>query len=70
MPFPSEGVVYDYQLDDGGISGSGTSDNDEEEEEKITSGTVCHSVYHLMNLLCYYLFQLLHLICYWLCHFP
>ena len=53
MPFPSEGVVYDYQLDDGGISGSGTSDDDDEEEEKITSGgTVCYSLFQ--SLIFYY----------------
>ena len=40
MPFPSEGLVYDYQLDDGGISGTSKTDEDEEEEKKTSAGTV------------------------------
>ena len=34
LPFPSEGLVYDYRLDDGGISHTGKSDDDEEEDKK------------------------------------
>ena len=34
LPFPSEGLVYDYRLDDGGISRMGKSDDDEEDVKK------------------------------------
>ena len=46
MPFPSEGLVYDYQLDDGGISGTSNTDEDDEEEKKTSAGTVCHPLCH------------------------
>ena len=34
LPFPTEGLVYDYRLDDGGISHTGKSEDDEEEDKK------------------------------------
>ncbi len=37
MPFPSEGLVYDYRLDDGGLSGRGKKGEEEEEEDKKTA---------------------------------
>ena len=33
MPFPEEGLVYDYKLDDGGIT-QAAADDDEEEDKK------------------------------------
>lgn len=39
MPFPSEGLVYDYRLDDGGLSQTGKKGDDDEEEEKRTTKT-------------------------------
>ncbi len=39
MPFPSEGLVYDYRLDDGGLSGTGRRGEEEEEEEKKPTRT-------------------------------
>lgn len=32
MPFPEAGLVYDYKLDDAGITKSGHDDDEEEEE--------------------------------------
>ena len=34
MPFPEGGLVYDYRLDDGGVSKTG--EEEEEEEQKKT----------------------------------
>ncbi|XP_064629143.1 dynein axonemal heavy chain 1-like isoform X2 [Lineus longissimus] len=34
LPFPDEGLVYDYRLDDGGISRPGSDDDEEEGENK------------------------------------
>ena len=34
MPFPEEGQIYDYRLDDGGVSKTG--EDEEEEENKKT----------------------------------
>ena len=34
LPFPTEGLVYDYRLDDGGISHTGKSEDDEEDDKK------------------------------------
>ena len=34
LPFPEKGLVYDYRLDDGGISSAHKSDDDEEEDKK------------------------------------
>ena len=42
MPFPSEGLIYDYQLDDGSISGTSNTDEDDKEEKKTSAGIVCH----------------------------
>ena len=44
MPFPEEGLVYDYQLDDAGIS-LPAMEEDEEEENKSrkVSLSVCPS---------------------------
>ena len=46
MQFPDEGLVYDYCLDDGGISKIG---EDEEETENISIGLteVCFNHCHL-----------------------
>ena len=46
MPFPSKGLVYDYQLDDGGISGRSKSDDDDEDDKRTSAGTVCHPHYY------------------------
>ena len=40
MPFPDEGLVYDYRLDDGGASK--TKEDEEEEESKKTKVHVLH----------------------------
>ena len=40
LPFPSEGLVYDYRLDDGGISRMGKSDDDEEDVKKSFKVTI------------------------------
>ena len=37
MPFPAEGLVYDYQLEDGGVSGAGKTDDDDDFDEKTKS---------------------------------
>ena len=42
MPFPSKGLVYDYQLDDGGASGRSKGDDDDDDDKKTSAGTVCH----------------------------
>ena len=34
MPFPSDGLVYDYRRDDGGVSRTGRGEEDEEEDDK------------------------------------
>ena len=34
LPFPGEGLVYDYRLDDGGISRMGKSEDEEEDVKK------------------------------------
>lgn len=34
LPFPEKGLVYDYRLDDGGISSTRKSDDDDEEDKK------------------------------------
>ena len=43
MPFPDKGLVYDYQLDDGGVSGASKTDDDDDIDEKSKSAgaTVC-----------------------------
>ena len=43
MPFPDKGLVYDYQLDDGGVSGTSKTDDDDDIDEKSKSAgaTVC-----------------------------
>jgi len=43
MPFPDKGLVYDYQLDDGGVSGASNTDDDDDfdEKSKSTGTTVC-----------------------------
>ena len=38
MPFPEGGLVYDYRLDDGGVSKTG--DDEEEEEHKKTKASI------------------------------
>ena len=40
MPFPSKGLVYDYQLDDGGASGRNKGDDDDEDDKKTSAGMV------------------------------
>ncbi|XP_065895241.1 dynein axonemal heavy chain 1-like isoform X2 [Dysidea avara] len=37
MPFPDKGLVYDYQLDDGGVSGASKTDDDDDIDEKSKS---------------------------------
>lgn len=37
MHFPEEGLVFDYRLEDAGIS-SASDEEDEEEEGKVTAG--------------------------------
>ena len=37
MPFPESGLVYDYRLDDGGVSR--TSEDEDEEEHKKTKAS-------------------------------
>ena len=34
MPFPDEHLVYDYRLDDGGVSKSSADDEEEEDKKK------------------------------------
>ena len=46
MPFPSKGLVYDYQLDDGGISCRSKSDDDDEDDKRTSAGTVCRPHYY------------------------
>ena len=40
MPFPEGGLVYDYRLDDGGVSKTG--EEEEEEEQKKTKASSVH----------------------------
>ena len=45
MPFPEEGLVYDYQLDDAGISLPAMEEDEEEENKSRKVGLfVCLSV--------------------------
>ena len=34
MPFPSKLLVYDYRLDDGGISKTSSEDQDDDDDKK------------------------------------
>ena len=43
LPFPSEGLVYDYRLDDGGISRMGKSDDEEEDVKKSFKVQLCNT---------------------------
>ena len=44
MPFPEAGLVYDYELDDGGASDTQKGDDDEEEKKpkKTVSSILIH----------------------------
>ena len=44
MPFPEEGLVYDYKLEDGGASLT-SKDDDEDEESKTKINKVIHTVH-------------------------
>lgn len=43
MPFPDNGLVYDYRLDDGGASKT-KEDEDEEETKKAKVSALCHNL--------------------------
>lgn len=49
MPFPEEGLVYDYNLDDGGASKKG---EDEEEDEKKAKKTTVSRFYKIRLFIC------------------
>ena len=55
LPFPDEGLVYDYQLDDAGISMPALEEEEEEElKGKTVSNTIVVLVYkHHLCRLCY-----------------
>ncbi len=40
MPFPKENLVYDYRLDDGGVTKKKSADEDEDDDEKKTTKEV------------------------------
>lgn len=40
MPFPEDGLVYDYRLDDGGASRT-KGDDDEEDDKKKKKTSIC-----------------------------
>ena len=45
MPFPEGGLVYDYRLDDGGVSRTAKGEEEEEEERKpVAKAKVCSIV--------------------------
>ena len=47
MPFPEGGQVYDYRLDDGGVSRTAKWEEEEEEEEErkpLAKAKVCSIV--------------------------
>lgn len=39
MQFPEEGLVFDYRLEDGGISSTNEDEDEEEEGKQVTEGT-------------------------------
>ena len=43
MPFPEGGLVYDYRLDDGGVSRTTKGEDDEEEKKPVAKAKVCCS---------------------------
>ena len=52
LAFPEEGLVYDYRLDDGGVSRTGKSDEDEDEDKKsfkvwLTGNPCVHVCVHV-----------------------
>jgi len=45
MPFPEGGLVYDYRLDDGGVSRTAKGEEEEEEDRKpVAKAKVCSIV--------------------------
>lgn len=38
MPFPEEGLVFDYRLEDAGISSTNDDEDEEEEDKQVTVG--------------------------------
>lgn len=38
MHFPEEGLVFDYRLDDAGISNTNEDEDEEEEGKQVTAG--------------------------------
>lgn len=38
LPFPEEGLVFDYRLEDGGISSTDDNEEDDEEGKQVTAG--------------------------------
>ena len=41
MPFPEGGLVYDYRLDDGGVSRTTKGEDEEEEKKPVAKAKVC-----------------------------
>ncbi len=46
MPFPEESLVYDYQLEDGGVSHT-TKDDDDDDDDKNTKKKVNQLMIHI-----------------------
>lgn len=38
MPFPEEGLVFDYRLEDAGISSTKDDEDEDEEGKKVNAG--------------------------------
>lgn len=47
MPFPEEGLVYDYKLDDGGVTQI-AADDDEEDDKKATKKVAYVCMYKVL----------------------
>ena len=44
MPFPEDGLVYDYSLDDAGISNFGADDDEIDDKSSANEVPFCYSV--------------------------
>ena len=51
MKFPSHGLVYDYALEDGGVSRKDEDDDDDHKAGEVRTLTVCCNMMLAKNLL-------------------
>ena len=48
LPLPESGLVYDYLLDDGGLSSGDSGNVEEEEEETKTEVRLAYLAFHFL----------------------